>query len=112
VKTVFIAKAASVVIASSVLALSLVPVSSAFKAAGDTDHSTGSTACGINPRSLTLFPVTQLKTNSKGSVSGFDLQLVSANGHCSTKIYSSGQVASNANLNDRLEGDEKIVALR
>ena len=111
-KTVFIAKAISVVIASSVLVLALVPYGSAFKTASDADHPAVSKACGYNPGSLTLFPFTQLKTNSKGSISGFELHLTSANGNCSTRIYTSGQVIPSVNINDRLEDDEKIISLR
>ncbi|HEY5776862.1 MAG TPA: hypothetical protein VIS57_12295 [Xanthomonadales bacterium] len=111
-KTVFIAKAISVVIASSVLVLSLVPSGSAFKAPSDADQPTGSTACGYNPSSLTVFPFTQLKTNSKGSISGFEFRLVSADGNCSTQVYSSDRVASVTRLNEHLEGDEKAIILR
>lgn len=111
-KTVVIAKAISVVIASSVLMLSLVPTGSAFKTPSDADHSTGSTDCGYNPGSLTVFPLTQLKTNSKGSISGFEFHLVSADGNCSTQVYSSDRVASITRLNEHLEGDEKAIVLR
>jgi hypothetical protein len=111
-KTVFIAKAISVVIASSVLVVFLVPSGSAFKAVGDAGHPNRSKACGNDPESLALFPFTQLTTNSKGSISGFEIRLGSADGNCSRKIYSSSQVAPNADLNELLENDENVIALR
>ena len=111
-KTTIIAKAVSIVLACSFLALFLAPAG--FASRGDMLGGETATlaSCGKTPGTFALFPSTRLNINQKGSVSGFEIHLSNANGDCSVMIYASNEEGYNTDPSDRQDINDMTIAWR
>lgn len=111
-KTTSIAKAISFLIACSILALFLVPTGFAYIAGAGGSDSAQATSCNSKPSSLSIFPFARLKANSAGSASVVEVHLSSANGACSSMIYSSHKFGYDSVPDHPAKSHEASVSLR
>jgi len=111
-KNSHIAKAISVIMGCSILAIFLVPTGFAYRAVMDDDQVTSEASCNDKPSTFTLFPYARLRTNSNGSTAGVEVHLSSAGGDCSTIIYSSHEIGYSTALNDTPDNYDSAIVLR
>jgi hypothetical protein len=111
-KTPFIAKAISVIVACTILAIFLVPTGFAYKVGVSGNGPTSTTPCNDKPSTFTIFPYARLKPNSDGSSVGVEVHFSSADGGCSTKIYSSHNVGYNNLAENHYDNNDSVIALR
>ena len=108
-KTAFIAKAGSIILACSILALFLVPTGYAFKQG---DAAVSETSCDDVSNTLTIFPYARLKTSPDGLTSGVEIHLSDVSGDCSTMIFSSRQVGYDSSVGGYQEDEDRFIAIR
>jgi len=111
-KTSFIAKALSVGLACSILALFLVPTGFAYKIGLSGDEGPSAKSCNDDLSSFTIFPYAKLKTDSSGSATGIEVLLSSAQGSCSMKIYSSNEDGYAALSGNPYSSQDEAIALK
>jgi len=111
-KTTIIAKAISVIVACTIPALFLVPTGFAYKAGITGGDPTSATSCNDKPSTFTIFPFARLKTNSSGSSVGVEVHFSSADGGCSTKVYSSHNVGYSTFAENHHVNNDSAIALR
>jgi len=111
-KTTFIAKAISVILACAILAMFLVPTGFAHKAGVSDSIHTLATSCNSQPGSFPLLPFTKLKTNSNGSGAVIEVHLSSVDGNCSAMVYASHEFGYSSVPDNSGNRDEMAVALR
>jgi len=111
-KTTFIAKALSVLLACFILALFLVPTGFAHRIGMTGGEPGPATSCNDSPDTLTIFPYAKFATNADGSATGVEVHLSSAWGNCSTKIYSSHEEGYAAHSGNHHATENETFALR
>jgi hypothetical protein len=109
-KTTLIAKAISVVLACSILAVFLVPAGLASR--NQVASAGPVSACNGTASRLKVFPHVRLNTTAKGSVAGFEIHISDADGFCSEMVYSSLDGGYEVDLGDPEDSIDGGYALR
>lgn len=111
-KTTFLVKAASGVLACAMLALFLVPIGFAYKVDVSGSNPSSIQSCNSKPSTFTLFPYAKLNTDQNGSVLNLEFHVSSLDGNCTAKIYSSDNNGYTT-ISDDVQEDNKLkIALR
>jgi len=111
-KTTIIAKAISVIVACTILALFLVPAGFAYKTGITGSDPTSASSCNDKPSTFTIFPFARLKANSNGSSVGVEVHFSSADGGCSAMVYSSHNVGYETFAENQHGNNDSAIALR
>lgn len=111
-KITFIAKAISVVLACSILALFLVPSGFAYKVGVSGSNPASIKSCNSKPSTFTVFPFAKLTTNQNGSLRNLEVYVSNLDGDCTARIYSSNSNGYNT-VPDNVNGvNNSTIALR
>jgi hypothetical protein len=111
-KTTFIVKAASSVLAFAMLALFLVPIGFAYKMDASGSNPSSVKSCNSKPSTFTVFPYAKLNTDQNGSVLNLEFHVSSLDGNCTAKIYASDNNGYTT-TSDNVQEDNKLkIALR
>lgn len=111
-KTTFVAKAGSIVLACSILAVFLIPNGFASRFGEVQDRAPVAGSCSDKVSAFPAFFYTKLFTNSNGAISGFEIRASSADSRCSSVLYSSSSAEGRTYLSTQQDSDEMVIALR
>jgi hypothetical protein len=111
-KTSFIAKAASVILACAILALLLVPRGFASGGINGDSDSSAQSACADKAGAFPTIVYTRLYIGQNTSISGFEIHLAGANGDCSELLYSSNAVENGISFGYQQDPDDWVLISR